>query len=128
MTLRHDIKVRIGDTWTGPTWAILLPGGVGIDLTDGWTCRASVRRHRDDGGTTIHTWSDSDDGVLVGEAVVTLSSGAEVVTSTVALHHTGDVSSGWPIFVGPWDFELARGDEDYTIAGGTFRTIAEVTA
>lgn len=127
MTLRHDIKVRIGDSWSSPTWAVLLPGGVGVDLNDGWTCKASVRRHRDYGGFTVHTWSNVAGSVILGEAEVTLASGEQVTTSTVALHHTGSASSGWPVFVGEWDFEISKADEDYTIAGGSFRTIAEVT-
>lgn len=127
MTLRHDIKVRVGDTWTSPTWAVLLPGGLGVDLADGWTLKASVRQHRDDGGTEVHAWTKTDDGVIVGQAEVTLASGTTVTTSTVALRHSGTESAVWPIFVGPWDFEIAKGDEDYTIAGGTFRTVREVT-
>lgn len=126
VTLRHDIKVRVGDTWGSPTWAVLLPGGVGVDLTDGWTLKASVRRHRADGGATVHTW-EAPDGVILGQAEVTLSTGEEVTTSTVELHHDGDESEDWPIFVGPWDFEISKNAADYTIAAGTFRTVREVT-
>lgn len=128
MTLRHDIKVRLGDTWSSPTWAVLLPGGVGVDLTDGWTLKASARRHRDDGGAIVHSWTDASNGVLLGQAEVTLSTGPTVTTSTVKLYHTGSQSAGWPVFVGPWDFEIARDADDYTIAAGTFRTTREVTA
>lgn len=126
MTLRHDIKVRVGDTWSSPTWAVLLPGGLGVDLTDGWTLRASVRRHRADGGAEVHEWS-APDGLILGQAEVTLSSGSTVTTSTVALRHTGADSTDWPIFVGPWDFEIAKGEDDFTIAAGSFRTTREVT-
>lgn len=127
MTLRHDIKVRVGDTWTSPTWAVLLPGGIGVDLTDGWTCRASVRRHRADGGALVYEWAEPD-GIVIGEAEVTLSTGTVVTTSTVVIAHTGDDSEDWPIFVGPWDFEISKNVDDYTIAGGTFRTVTEVTS
>lgn len=126
MTLRHDIKVRVGDTWSSPTWAVLLPGGLGVDLADGWTMRASVRRHRADGGAEVHEWA-APDGLIVGQADVTLSTGTTVTTSTVALHHTGTESATWPIFVGPWDFEIRKEDDDFTIAGATFRTVSEVT-
>lgn len=127
MTLRHDIKVRVGDTWNSPTWAVLLPGGLGVDLTDGWTLKASVRRHRGDGGAQVHQWIEPD-GVILGQAEVTLATGTTVVTSTVELRHTGAESDEWPIFVGPWDFEIAKDDDDFTIAGGTFRTVNEVTS
>ena len=127
MTLLKDIKVRVGDTWSSPTWAVLLPGGFGVDLTDGWTLKASVRRHRADGGAEVHEWA-APDGLILGQAEVTLANGTEVTTSTVALHHTGAESAGWPIFVGPWDFEISKGDDDYTIAGGTFRAFREVTS
>lgn len=127
MTLRHDIKVRVGDTWSSPTWAVLLPGGLGVDLTDGWTLKASVRRHRADGGAQVHEWA-APDGLVLGQAEVSLANGETVTTSTVALHHTGDDSTAWPVFVGPWDFEIRKGAEDYTIAGGTFRTVREVTS
>lgn len=127
VTLRHDIKVRVGDTWGSPTWAILLPGGLGVDLADGWTCKASVRRHRVDGGALVHEWVEPD-GMILGQAEVTLSTGTTVTTSTVSLRHTGDESADWPVFVGPWDFEIRKGVDDFTIAGGIFRTIREVTA
>lgn len=126
MTLRLDIKTRVGDSWTSPLWAVLLPGGLGVDLTDGWTVRASVRRHPRDGGATVHTW-EPPDGVVLGQAEVTLANGTTVTTSTVQLRHTGQASELWPLFVGPWDFEIEKGPDDYTIAEGTFRTIAEVT-
>lgn len=127
MTLRHDIKTRLGDSWSSPTWAVILPGGLGVDLTADWTLRASVRRHTRDGGAIVHTWT-TPAGLALGQAQVTLSTGAVVTTSTVALRHTGTDSTAWPVFVGPWDFEISKGDEDYTIAAGTFRTCAEVTA
>jgi hypothetical protein len=126
VTLLHDIKVRVGDTWTSPTWAVLLPGGFGVDLNDGWELKASVRRHRADGGAQVHQWVEPE-GIVLGQAEVTLANGTTVTTSTVALHHTGTESEGWPIFVGPWDFEISKATDDYTIAGGTFRTIREVT-
>ena len=126
MTLRHDIKVRVGDSWSSPTWAILLPGGFGVDLTDDWRTVASVRHHVRDGGDTVHIWEEPD-GVTIGQADVTLSSGTEVTTSTIRLHHTGSISELWPAFVGHWDIEISKGDDDFTVAAGTFRAITEVT-
>lgn len=124
MTLLHDIKVRVGDTWSSPTWAVLLPGGYGVDLTDGWAMKASVRLHRLDGGNEVFVW----DEILLGQADVTLANGTTVTTSTVSFRHTGADSTTWPIFVGRWDFEISKADEDYTIASGTFRTVREVSA
>lgn len=127
MTLLHDIKVRVGDTWHSPTWAVLLPGGLGVDLTDGWALKASVRRHRADGADQVHEWVQPG-GLTLGQADVTLSTGTTVTTSTVSLRHTGAESTSWPIFVGRWDFEISKGEDDFTIAAGTFRTIREVTS
>lgn len=126
MTLRHDFKIRVGDTWSSPVWAVLLPGGLGVDLTDGWDVRASVRRHPLDGGAEVYAWQDA--GIILGQAEVTLADGTEVTTSTVQLHHSGEDSEGWPLFVGPYDFEIRKGSDDYTIAAGTVRAVAEVTS
>lgn len=126
VTLRRDFKVRVGDTWGSPTWAVLLPGGYGVDLADGWTMTASVKRNRCDGGEVVHVWAEPN-GIWLGQAEVTLADGTVITTSTVALYHTGAESEEWPIFVGRWDFEIAKGDADYTIAAGSFRTIREVT-
>lgn len=123
MTLRHDIKTRIGDSFTSPEWAIILPGGTGITLSDGWTVSASLRRHTRDGGATVHTYSGA--AVTTGTTTVTMADGTQVTTSTVQLHHTATESKDWPAFVGPWDFQISKGDEDYTIAAGTVRTTTE---
>lgn len=124
MTLRHDIKTRLGDSWTSPTWAILLPGGVGIDLTGGWTVRAEVHASRKT-DTSLHTYTVDDGGVVLGTATVTLSDGTEVETSTVVLQH--DDSIELPVFVGPWDCQIQKGTQTYTIAAGSYRTVAQVT-
>lgn len=127
VTLRHDIKVRVGDTWGSPTWAVIMPGGVGVDLTNGWAMQASVRREPRDGSTTVYTYQ-APIGITLGTTDVTLANGTTVTTSTVALRHTGVVSQEWPIFVGRWDFEISKGDEDYTIAAGSIRTIKQETS
>jgi hypothetical protein len=126
VTLRHDIKVRVGDTWGSPTWAVIMPGGVGVDLANGWSMRASVRREPRDGSTTVYTYQ-APIGITLGTTAVTLANGTTVTTSTVALRHTGAVSQEWPIFVGRWDFEISKGGEDYTIAAGSIRTIKQET-
>jgi len=128
VTLLHDIKVRVGDTWSSPTWAILLPGGFGVDLADGWEVKASVKRHRAEGGAEVYVWSEDEDGVTLGQVEVTLTNGTTVTTSTMKLRHAGEASEDWPIFVGRWDIEISKGVEDYTVAAGTFRTIREVTS
>lgn len=126
MTLRHDIKTRLGDSWSSPTWAVILPGGLGVDLTDGWTVTASVLRERQ--GAVVHTYDASTNGVALGSATVTLSNGATVTTSTVELRHTGAQTDDWPVFVGPWDCEIANGVDRYTIVGGSFRTVREASS
>lgn len=124
MTLRHDIKIRQGDSWTSPTWAVVMPGGLGVDLTDGWTVRAQAQTSRAS-TEAVYVYSVDNGGVDLGQAEVTLSNGAVITTSTVELHHPG--TTDLPVFVGPWDCDIRKGDETYTIAEGTYRVIRDVT-
>lgn len=125
MTLRHDIKARQGDSWTSQIWAVILPGGLGVDLVDGWTVEGTIREKR--GGEIVYSYT-LDEGVQLGQAEVPLSNGTKVTTSTVELHHSGLTSGTWPLFIGPWDCEIRKDDEVYTIVAGTFRLIGQVTS
>lgn len=122
MTLRHDIKTIVGDSWSSPTWAVILPGGYGVDLTAGWTVRAQVRQRSVE--DPVHTYVVPT-GITIGSAEVTLSDGTEVTTSTVELHH--DATADFPVLVGKWDCEISKNAEAYTIAAGSFRTTSDVT-
>ena len=124
MTLRHDIKVRRGDAWTSPTWAVIMPGGLGVDLTDGWDIQATVRLRRNS-TEVIWLYAIGNGGVRLGQATVTLSDGTAVTTSTVELHHDNGVDM--PLFVGPWDCQITKDEDTFTIAEGTFRVVGDVT-
>lgn len=123
MTLRHDVKTFLGDSWSSPPWAVVLPGGVGVDLTNGWSVEATFRK-RD--GSIVHTYEVSE-GITLGQADVRLAEGEPFTTSTVTLHHTGNDSANWPALVGTWDCEIRNGGQVYTIARGTMRTVGDVT-
>lgn len=122
MTLRHDMRVRIGDSWTSPTWAVVMPGGLGVTLDGTWTVRAQARRHARDGGALVYTWS-TPGGITIGTTTVKLASGTTITTSSVQLRHDGAASAAWPPFVGPWEFTIAKGADTYAIAEGALRTV-----
>lgn len=124
MTLRHDMKVRVGESWTSPTWAVVMPGGVGVTLDGTWTVLAQARRHPRDGGALVYTWT-TPGGITIGSAAVKLASGTTITTSTVQLRHDGAASTAWPLFVGPWEFTIAKGTDTYAIAEGTVRAVKD---
>lgn len=123
MTLRHNVKTYVGDSWASPVWAIVLPGGVGVNLDEEWTVAGSIKL-RD--GNLIWNYLPPD-GITLGQANVTLSDGRQVQTSTVQLKHSGQTSASFPITVGVWDCQITKGQQNYTIVTGSFRTVRGVT-
>lgn len=84
MTTASRLRVRCGDTYLSPIWAIVLDGAA-VDLTtDGWAVRAQAR---DSDGVLVEDFDSDEDGtdVLLGTATVTVN-GDEVTTSTVRLY------------------------------------------
>lgn len=126
MTLRHNIKTRQGDSWTSPTWAVILPGGLGVNLAD-WVITAQARWHRDDDEQPVISYDQysSSSQVAVGTASVTLSNGTTVTTSTVQLSH--DSFTVLPVFAGFWDCQITKAQNTFTIAEGSYRVIGDVT-
>lgn len=123
MTLRHNVKTTAGDSWASPVWAVVLPGGVGVDLDDDWQVAGSLTR-RD--GNLVWNYLPPD-GITLGRATITLSDGRQIQTSTVQLTHSGQASNSFPISVGSWDCQISKGQQTYTIVSGSFRTTRGVT-
>lgn len=123
MTLRHNVKSYTGNSWTSPTWAVILPGGVGVSLDDEWEVSGSFKQ-RD--GNLVHNYL-TPDGITLGRANVTLSDGSVVATSTVQLQHSAQASSAFPITVGTWGCEIRKGQQAYTIVRGSFRMVRGVS-
>lgn len=123
MAMHCDLQFLIGDSWASPVWAVIV-GGQGVDLTQGWTVHAQVRRRASD-EAVLHEWAGSN--IVLGQAQVTRTGGQLVFTSTVRLSHSGVESRAIPPFHGVWDLEIRKGSQTYTIVGGTARAIEDVT-
>lgn len=118
----------VGDSWIhNESWAVLVQGQA-VDLTSpGWSVRAQARP-RPTSDTVLAQWSTGTVGpefgqVELGTATVVLPDRGELVTSTVRLRHSADVSRSWGAFAAWFDceIELVAGGivaARYTIAQG----------
>lgn len=124
-TLRSDLTFRVGDTFTGPVWAVVVAGAP-VDLADGWTVRAQTRLRPGD-PTVLMEWSTANGRVLLGSATVPRSDGSSITTSTVQLTHPAAAASALVPFVGRYDCEITDGTRTHTITDGTVVATRDVT-
>lgn len=123
--LRADLTFRVGDTFTGPIWAVVV-NGTAVDLTAGWTVRAQARP-RAGSSTVLMEWSTDLGRVVLGTATVTRGDGSTVTTSTVRLVHTAADGAALLAFTGRYDCEITKGIENYTITEGAVVAAGDVT-
>lgn len=123
--LRVDLGFLLGDTWSGPAWAVVRDGAA-VDLADGWAVRAQARRRPEDEAVLME-WSTANGRVVLGSASVTLSDGTTLATSTVQLAHTAAAAAALPPFVGRYDCEISRDGTTYTITEGQVTASRDVS-
>lgn len=125
--LEVPLTFRIGDTWVGPAWGVVVDG-VAVDLSVGWTVRAQARRRPADPDVLME-WSTATGRVRLGTATVARPGGTTLTVSTVALTHTAAVSAALVPFAGQYDVEIVETatGKTHTIVAGTVRAERDVT-
>ncbi len=125
--LNAPLTFRVGDTWTGPAWGVIVDG-TAVDLSVGWTVRAQAR-HRPDHADVLMEWSTGSGRVLLGTATVPRPDGTTLTVSTVRLTHTAASSAALTPFVGHYDCEIVQTStgKTHTITAGTVRAERDVT-
>lgn len=125
--LDAPITFRVGDTWVGPAWGVIVDG-IAVDLAAGWTVRAQARR-RPEHPDVLMEWSTALGRVLLGTAVVTRADGSTVTTSTIRLTHTASAAAALQPFGGHYDCEIVQTATGvtHTIAAGTVHAVRDVT-
>ncbi len=125
--LDAPIAFRVGDTWIGPAWGVIVDG-VAVNLASGWTVRAQARQ-RPEHPDVLMEWSIAAGRVLLGSATVPRPDGSTLTVSTVRLTHTAASSAVLVPFVGRYDCEIVETATGitHTIAAGTVRAERDVT-
>lgn len=129
MTLRVNLDVPAGASWTSPTWALLGEDGLGLPV-DGWTVRAQVRPRVDD-DTVLFTWATdptAGTGTVRVEAVILdLDSGGTLETVGLTLALTKEQSAALAFSTGVFDCLAVRSALAYRVAEGAVRVSRGVT-
>ena len=132
MTLRVNLEVPSGATWSSPTWALLDENGQSLPVP-GWVVRAQVRARTDD-EAVLFTWGSAGapgtlDADVVVEPVEIVRVGTDPLTTVgVTLHLTDEQSAALTFSAGVFDVLAGlENGESYRIAEGSIRVTRGVT-
>lgn len=113
MAVPADLDIKIGDEFVSERWGVVV-AGVAVDLTQGWTVRAQIRRRPED-AAALHTFA-APVGVRLTAPVV---NGEDVVPSTVQLYAAPATTQLFTPWTAVWDLEIEH--PTYGLGGGPYR-------